>query len=58
MRVELSKEFLLSRGTCCKLGCKNCPYEILPSPPSNGFIRLNSNFVSNRAEMVRSSGLV
>jgi gamma-glutamylcyclotransferase (GGCT)/AIG2-like uncharacterized protein YtfP len=23
----LSKEFLLKRGYCCKLGCKNCPYE-------------------------------
>jgi hypothetical protein len=22
----LSREFLLSRGTCCGFGCKNCPY--------------------------------
>lgn len=54
----LSREFLLSRGFCCKLGCLNCPYEILPSSPSNDFVRINSDFMSNRAEMVRSSGLV
>lgn len=23
----LSKEFLLSRGSCCDTGCKNCPYK-------------------------------
>ncbi len=22
----LSREFLLRRGYCCDLGCKNCPY--------------------------------
>ena len=22
----LSREFLLRRGYCCTLGCKNCPY--------------------------------
>jgi hypothetical protein len=22
----LSREFLLQRGFCCGLGCKNCPY--------------------------------
>ena len=23
----LSREFLLSRGFCCKNNCRNCPYE-------------------------------
>lgn len=23
----LSREYLLSRGTCCDNGCKNCPYK-------------------------------
>jgi hypothetical protein len=23
---QLSKEFLISRGYCCALGCNNCPY--------------------------------
>jgi hypothetical protein len=23
----LSRDFLLERGFCCNLGCKNCPYE-------------------------------
>lgn len=26
MPKPLPKEFLLSRGSCCKNGCKNCPY--------------------------------
>lgn len=25
--LPMSKEFLISRGKCCGLGCKNCPYE-------------------------------
>ena len=24
--MTLSRDFLLSRGECCGLGCKNCPY--------------------------------
>lgn len=24
--VPLSRNFLLSRGFCCKMGCKNCPW--------------------------------
>jgi len=24
--APLSKEFLLSRGSCCNNGCLNCPY--------------------------------
>lgn len=31
-RVSLSREFLLSRGRCCRLGCTNCPY-IGPTVP-------------------------
>jgi hypothetical protein len=27
MPEELTREFLLERGYCCHLGCKNCPYE-------------------------------
>lgn len=23
---EMSKEQLIRRGSCCALGCKNCPY--------------------------------
>ena len=26
MTTPLSKEYLLSRGSCCGSGCKNCPY--------------------------------
>lgn len=26
MSKPLSREFLLSRGWCCNLGCQNCPY--------------------------------
>ena len=26
MPKPLSKEFLISRGSCCGSGCKNCPY--------------------------------
>lgn len=28
MPEPLSKEFLLSRGSCCSNGCKNCPWRI------------------------------
>lgn len=24
--VPISKEQLVKRGSCCSLGCKNCPY--------------------------------
>ena len=27
MNTTMSKEKLLSRGYCCGLGCKNCPYD-------------------------------
>lgn len=27
MSEELTREFLLERGYCCHLSCKNCPYE-------------------------------
>ncbi len=26
INTPLSREFLLQRGYCCKLGCLNCPY--------------------------------
>ena len=26
MSKPLSREFLISRGSCCGSGCKNCPY--------------------------------
>lgn len=25
-RFVFTREFLLARGTCCKSGCRNCPY--------------------------------
>ena len=25
--TPLTREFLLKRGSCCKNGCKNCPYD-------------------------------
>lgn len=33
----LSREFLLSRGWCCDMGCVNCPYrETPPAGPAGG----------------------
>lgn len=26
-KTELSREFLLKRGKCCHLNCKNCPWK-------------------------------
>jgi hypothetical protein len=26
--MVLTRGFLLSRGNCCKTGCRHCPYEI------------------------------
>lgn len=37
MTEELTREFLLSRGYCCHLGCKNCPYEE-ESDESSGYV--------------------
>ena len=31
----LSRDFLLARGYCCNLGCRNCPYEE-PNNANNG----------------------
>lgn len=34
----LSKEQLIKRGSCCALGCRNCPYT---KPRVKGNIKLN-----------------
>ena len=31
----LSRSFLLKRGYCCGLGCRNCPYPRAERPPSD-----------------------
>ena len=31
--APLSREYLLSRGKCCKLGCKNCPWNYKREKP-------------------------
>lgn len=30
----LTRDFLLRRGTCCKNGCRHCPYGFTPPPES------------------------
>lgn len=31
--APLSREYLLARGKCCKLGCKNCPWNYKREKP-------------------------
>ena len=38
MTEELTREFLLSRGYCCHLGCKNCPYDEEASDENSDYV--------------------
>ena len=54
MSKPLSREFLLSRGYCCGMGCANCPYgdEIVKNGKGDSFRPVNrERFETNYEEI-------
>ncbi len=52
----LSRDFLLARGYCCKLGCRNCPYdEASNATPANRICARSSTRNQANEEDVKES---